>query len=51
MQFKHTIVLAVVAIFMAVSCITVDKTLGDDFISTDQNLPVQTVELDLPIQL
>lgn len=51
MQFKHTIVLAVLAAFMAVSCITVDKTLGDDLISTDQDLPVHTMELDLPVQV
>lgn len=51
MQFKHTIVFGVVAIFMAVSCITVDKTLGEDFISSNQNLPVYTAVLDLPVQI
>lgn len=51
MQFKNTIILATVAFFIAVSCITVDKTMGEDFISTNQNLPVQTAELDLPVQL
>lgn len=51
MQFRHTIVFAVVAMFMAVSCITVDKTLGDDFISTNQDLPVHTALLDLPVQV
>lgn len=51
MQFKHNIVLAVTAIFLAVSCITVDKTLGDDFISSNQNLPVQTAMLDLPVEV
>lgn len=51
MQFKHRIVLAVVAIFMAVSCITVDKTLGEDLISDNQNLPVYTAEIDLPVQV
>ena len=51
MQFRHTIVLAVIAMFMAVSCITVDKTLGEGFISSNQNLPVQTAEIDLPVQV
>lgn len=51
MQFKNTIVFAVVAMFMAVSCITVDKTLGEDFISTNQDLPVHSVELELPVQV
>ncbi len=51
MQFRHTIVFAVAAMFMAVSCITVDKSLGDDFISTNQNLPVYSVELDIPVQV
>lgn len=51
MQFRHTIVFAVVAMFMAVSCITVDKTLGEEFISTNQNLPVHTAVLDLPVQV
>ncbi len=51
MQFKHTIVFAVVAIFMAVSCITVDKSLGEDFISSNQDLPVYSVELDVPVQV
>lgn len=51
MQFKHTIVLAFAALFMAVSCITVDKSIGDGLIPEDQNVPVQTVELDLPVQL
>lgn len=51
MQFKNTIVLVFAAVFMAVSCITVDKTLGEDFIPTNQDLPVQTIELDLPVQV
>lgn len=36
---------------MAVSCITVDKTLGEDLISDNQNLPVYTAEIDLPVQV
>ena len=51
MQFKNTIVLFAAALFMAVSCITVDKTLGEDFISSNQNLPVHSVELELPVQV
>lgn len=51
MQFRHTILFAVTAFFMAVSCITVDKTLGDDLVSADQDLTVYTAELELPLQL
>ena len=51
MQFKHTILFAVTAFFMAVSCITVDKTLGDDLVSANQDLTVYTAELELPLQM
>ena len=51
MQFKHKILFAAVAFFMAVSCITVDKTLGSDLISENQDLAVFTAELDIPVQL
>ena len=51
MQFKHTILFAVVAFFTAVSCITVDKTLGDDLVSANQDLTVYTAELDVPVQM
>lgn len=51
MQFKHTILFAVVAFFMAVSCITVDKTLGDDLVSANQDLTVYTAELEIPVQM
>lgn len=51
MQFRNTVVLAVTALFMAVSCITVDKTMGDSLIPTDQNIEVFTDEIDLPVQL
>ena len=51
MQFKHTIVLAITALFLAVSCITVDKTMGDGLIPSDQNLPVHFTEIDIPVQL
>lgn len=36
---------------MAVSCITVDKTLGEEFISTNQDLPVHSALIDLPVQV
>ena len=51
MQFKHTIVLAVTALFLAVSCITVDKSMGDNLIPSDQNIPIRYAEIDLPVQL
>ena len=51
MQFKNTILFAVVALFMAVSCITVDKTLGEDMVSANQDLTVYTTELDVPVQM
>ncbi|MBQ7772734.1 MAG: hypothetical protein IJ383_01485 [Bacteroidales bacterium] len=51
MQFRNTVVLAITALFMAVSCITVDKTLGDDLIPTDQNIEIFTDEIDIPVQL
>ena len=51
MQFRHKIVLALAAMFMAVSCITVDKKLGEDMIPGNQNLPVNVAVLDLPVQL
>ena len=51
MQFKHTIVLAITALFMAVSCITVDKTTGEGLIPSDQKFPVHFAELDIPVEL
>ena len=51
MQFRHRIVLALAAVFMAVSCITVDKKMGEELIPGNQSLPVQVAELDLPVQL
>lgn len=51
MQFKHTIVFAFVAIFMAVSCITVDKTLGEGMVPENQDLPIHSAEIDLPVQV
>lgn len=51
MQFRHTIVLALAAMFMAVSCITVDKSIGQGLIPEDQDIPVFTAELDLPVEL
>ncbi len=51
MQIRHTIVLAITALFMAVSCITVDKTMGEGLIPSDQNIPVRFAEIDIPVQL
>lgn len=51
MQFKHTIVLAITALFLAVSCITVDKTMGDGLIPSDQNLPIHFAEIEIPVQV
>lgn len=51
MQFRNTVVLAITALFMAVSCITVDKTMGEDLIPTDQNIEIFTDEIDIPVQL
>lgn len=50
MQFRHTIVLALAAI-MAVSCITVDKKMGEDLVPGNQSLPVSVAEIDVPVQL
>ena len=50
MQFRHTIVLALAAI-MAVSCITVDKKMGEDLVPDNQSLPVSMAEIDIPVQL
>lgn len=51
MQFKNTIVLAVAALFMAVSCISSDKSVGDNLIPGNQDLPVRSAEIALPVQL
>ena len=51
MQIKNTIALAIAAIFMAVSCITVDKKVGDDLIPDNQELPVFISEFEIPVQL
>lgn len=51
MQFKNTIVLAIAALFMAVSCISSDKSVGDNLIPDNQDLPVRTAEIALPVQL
>ena len=51
MQIKNTIALALAAIFMAVSCITVDKKVGDDLIPDNQELPVFISEFEIPVQL
>ena len=51
MQFKNTIVLAVAALFMAVSCISSDKSVGDNLIPDNQDLVVRTAEIALPVQL
>lgn len=51
MQFRHTIVLALAAMFMAVSCITVDKKMGEDMVPGNQSLQVSMAEIDIPVQL
>lgn len=51
MQFRHTIALAVMAIFMAVSCITVDKHMGENLVPDDQDLTVKSAEFEIPVQL
>lgn len=51
MQFRHTIVLALAALFMAVSCITVDKKMGEDMVPGNQSLPVSMAVIDVPVQL
>lgn len=51
MQFRHTIVLALAAIFMAVSCVSVDKTMGENMVPGNQSLPVSMAEIEIPVQL
>ena len=51
MQLKNTIVLAFAALFMAVSCISSDKSVGDNLIPGNQDLPVRSAEIALPVQL
>lgn len=55
MQFKdisRTLVLSLLAIgFLAVSCISVDKSLGSQFIPDDEKLQVHTVTFPLPLEL
>lgn len=52
MQFKDTLrfsALFMCASALLVSCITVDKSLADDFIPNDQKVFLKTVELPLPL--
>mgnify|MGYP003558375575 CR=1 FL=1 len=51
MQFKNTIALAVAALFMAVSCITSDKSVGDSLVPDNQELEIRMAEIPLPVQL
>lgn len=51
MQIKNKIALALAAFFLAVSCITVDKTMGEDLVPGNQDLPVRVAEIALPVQL
>ena len=51
MQFKNTIVLAITAFFMAVSCISSDKSVGDNLVPDNQELEIKMAELPLPIQI
>ena len=51
MQIKNKIALALAAFFMAVSCITVDKTMGESLVPGNQDLPVNVAEIALPVQL
>ena len=51
MQIKNKIALALAAFFLAVSCITVDKTMGEDLVPGNQDLPVKVAEIALPVQL
>lgn len=51
MQIKNKIALALAAFFMAVSCITVDKTMGENLVPGNQDLPVKVAEIALPVQM
>lgn len=51
MLLKNKLVLAVIALFMAVSCITVDKTMGEELVPATQDLPIYIEEFDLPVQI
>ena len=41
--------LSVSAMLSAVSCINTDKTLGVDFVPTNQDISIRTAEFDLPV--
>ena len=51
MQFKKQLQLLTLLSVMLISfsCITVDKSLGDDYVPTDQDLKIKYVEFDLPL--
>lgn len=51
MQFKKHLPLVIVllTVFLPFSCITVDKSLGEDYIPGDQNVKIKQVEFDLPL--
>lgn len=49
MHFRHTAALAFAAIFMAVSCITTDKTVGDNLIPSDQDIQIHTADIEIPV--
>jgi Domain of unknown function (DUF4270) len=54
MQFKDTLrklILLSITAFAVFSCITVDKSLGDQYIPDDQKLKVMVAEFRLPVSL
>lgn len=54
MQFKDTLrklILLSITAFAVFSCITVDKSLGDQYIPDDQKLKVMVTEFRLPVSL
>lgn len=49
MLLKNRIIFTAIALFMAVSCIEIDKTMGEGLIPCTQDLPIRIQEFELPV--
>jgi len=47
----HSVAALIVSSAITVSCINVDKTVGEDFIPSDHELKVSTASIDIPVQM
>jgi hypothetical protein len=51
MQFKKILVIVSVALFATISCIKLDKSIGENLIPSGEDLEIKVAEIEIPVRL